>query len=281
MEFSRRIGVSTDSFYDISLDEAIDLLQKAEFGTFEIIPADYMGAGGYPYSALNPGMWMRDFGQSQRRELRKKLGCFDLVTVHAPHLGINVNSRNPGIAEESIRQCIECFEFAHDIGSRMVTFHNYGLEFARIATRYAHQYDVQTGYENGPASGGLIDTIEEIDDGRFGLLIDVGHTVNGHHDPAKLIEENSDKLVEVHISGGVYRSEHRFPIDGWGMDHFPFELNDGVDYPSIVNKLDKVGYQGPIILEICYARYAHEIIEYCKRAKQELVSIHDRLHSAG
>ena len=75
------------------------------------------------------------------------------------------------------------------------------------------------------------------------------------------IDTFRDKIVEIHASG-VSR----------GIDHFPLETNDKVDYPLIMNKLNEIEYQGPIIFEICYARTINDIIAYCKSAKKEIVS---------
>lgn len=57
------------------------------------------------------------------------------------------------------------------------------------------------------------------------------------------------------------------------MDHFPFELNDTVDYPVILRKLKDVEFSGPIILEICYARTNDDIVEYCKSSRDYLVEL--------
>jgi len=231
MTLTQRIGVSTDSLFDVSFDEAMAQLAGAGFETFEIIPADFQGAGGFPYSRLNPGVWPRTFGKDQRRRLKDTLGAFSQVTVHAPHLGVDIGSRNPGVREESQRQYIECIEFAIDIGAKIVSFHHTGMEasieFAQLALPYACEHDLHLAYENGSIAA-LREILDSIDHERFGLLLDVGHVANAGLDAADLIDEFSGRIVEIHASG-VYRGSVRFPVDGWGIDHFPFELNDAVD----------------------------------------------------
>ena len=282
MELGRRIGVSTDSLFDVSFDEAIDLLIDAGFDALEIIPADFQGAGGFPYTSLNPGIWPRTCPGAERDRIRERLSCFSQVTVHAPHLGVDIGSRNPGIRQESERQYVECIEFAVDIGVRIVSFHHAGIEpsvqFARKALPYAHEHDLLMAFENGPNLMPLRRILEQIDDDRFGLLLDVGHAANGGLEATAIMDEFAARLVEIHASG-VYRGAERYVQDGWGIDHFPFELNDAVDYPGIVAKLEEIGFLGPIVLEICYARCNDEIIEYCKSAKAHLVKVEKGLHS--
>ena len=277
MEFSQHIGVSTDSLSDVSFDEAIQRVADAGFCTFEIVPADFQGAGGFPYSRPNPGVWPRTFGQAERRQLRETLKCFGLVTVHAPHLGVDIGSRNPGIREESRRQYMECLEFAIDVGARVVSFHHSGVEasveLGRQVLPFAREHDLLLAYENGPRSMPVItEILDRLDDERFGLLLDVGHAANGRADAVDIIMSFAPRLFEVHASG-VYRSGTYFPTDGWGIDHYPFEMNDGVDYPRIIEALRQIRYSGPLILEICYARHSEDIIESCRRAKEHLVEL--------
>ena len=276
MELAKRIGVSTHSLFSVTMDEAISQIRNAGFDTFELVPADFQGAGGFPYSDLNPGVWPRECTPDQRAELRGKLGCFSQVTVHAPHLGVLFGSRNPGVHEEAVRQYTEAIEFALDIGAATVSFHHTGIEpsvdFARKVLPLAYEHNLRFAYENGGSMKDLQPIIDEIDDDCFGLLLDVGHAANGRMDAVEIIDRFAGKLFEIHASG-VYRWETLFPIDGWGIDHYPFEMNDGVDYPSIMTKLDEVGFEGPIILEICYARHNNEIIEYCKSAKEHILNL--------
>lgn len=278
MEFAQRIGVSTDSLFDVSFDDAIQCVADAGFHTFEIVPADFQGAGGFPYSRLNPGVWPRTFGQPQRRQLRETLQCFDLVTVHAPHLGVDIGSRNPGIREESRRQYLECVELAVDIGVRVVSFHHSGVEasveFGRQALPLAHEHDLLLAYENGPQSMPVItEILDRLDDERLGLLLDVGHAANGRANVTDIITSFAARLFEIHVSG-VYRSGTYFPTDGWGIDHYPFGMNDGVEYARILETLAEVKYQGPMVLEICYARHNHEIVDSCLQAKEHLVGLY-------
>ncbi len=274
-QIDRRIGISTDALFDVTLDEAIASVSESGFDTFEIVPADFQGAGGFPFTGKNPGVRPGTFDKSEREHLKKKLSCFSQVTVHAPHIGVNIGSRNPGWKEESVRQYLECIEFARDIGAKIVSFHHAGIgpsvEFAKTALSLAYKYELYLAFENGLSISGLAQTLEEINDKRFGLLLDVGHAANGRLEVGKVIDKFAGKLFEIHASG-VYRGDSYFPPDGWGIDHFPLEMNDYVDYPMIMEKLKGNGYRGPIILEICYARTVNDIIAYCKRAKEEISS---------
>ena len=56
---------------------------------------------------------------------------------------------------------------------------------------------------------------------------------------AIIITSFAPRLFEIHASG-VYRSSTYFPTDGWGIDHYPFEMNEGVDYSQILETLGRV-----------------------------------------
>lgn len=277
MSFADRVGVSTDSLFDVSLDRAVRLLSDAGFTAFEIVPADFQAAGGFPYSRLNPGVWPRTCSSEQRAALRERLSCFSRLSVHAPHLGVDIASRNPGIRGESVRQYMECIEFAHDIGARIVSFHHSGVHgsvaFAREALRLAHEWDLNLAFENGLTVSPIEQILDQVADDRLGLLLDVGHAANGRLNVEEIIRRFAGRIVELHASG-VYRGDEFFPQDGWGIDHFPLELNDAVDYPRVLSALHATTFDGPVILEICYARDGNAIVEYCKCAKDFLVSLH-------
>jgi hypothetical protein len=87
MTMHEQLGVSTDSLFGVSLDKAVHQVRDAGFRVFELIPADFQGAGGFPYTDLNPGVWPRDCDGARIEQLRQMLSCFSQVTIHAPHLG--------------------------------------------------------------------------------------------------------------------------------------------------------------------------------------------------
>lgn len=87
MRLAEQLGVSTDSLFGVSLEEAVRQVHGAGFQVFELIPADFQGAAGFPYSDLNPGVWPRDCDEARIEQLRQVLSCFSQVAVHAPHLG--------------------------------------------------------------------------------------------------------------------------------------------------------------------------------------------------
>ena len=63
-----RFGISTNALKNLKLNEAIDTIHAHGFNAMEINPHLY---GGPAY-----------FDQADRRDLRKRLSCFDTVTVH-------------------------------------------------------------------------------------------------------------------------------------------------------------------------------------------------------
>lgn len=72
---------------------------------------------------------------------------------------------------------------------------------------------------------------------------------------------------------------HR-PTDSWGIDHFPLEMNDAVNYPAIVKALKAIGFGGPVVLEICYARTNDEFVDYCRSAREHLIQLERKVARA-
>jgi sugar phosphate isomerase/epimerase len=284
MNIPDQLGVSTDSLFGVSLDAAVQQLRNCGFSVFELIPADFQGAGGFPYTELNPGVWPYDCDEAETERLREQLSCFQTLTLHAPHLGTMFGSRNPGVREVANQQYLDFMKFAVRLGSRIISFHHAGFEasvdFAREALPYAHEHDLLLAYENGPDVEALETILEAIDDDRFGLLLDVGHVANGRHDAAELIRKWNSRIVEIHASG-VYTGDQYRAADRWGIDHFPLEMNDAVDYPAILAALKEIDFQGPIILEICYARTNDDILQYCLQAREYLTDLQEQMKPEG
>lgn len=284
-----RVGVSSFWMPGVSLEEAINLASAKGFKSFEVVPADFQGVVGYPYTMTSAGVWLRTCSKERRSNLIKRLKeNFKIVTVHAPHLGVNIASINHGWREESIRQYIECIEFARDLGSSIVTFHpggktwgfnqdpkeiiQYNIEFGKKAIEYAEEYDMKMGYEVTAPFETVREIINGIASKRFGLNLDLGHAAafaaRGGPSPLKWIEEFKDKIVEVHV--------HDFLSDwscGVGPDaggaHQPLGRGNVIDWSDVIKALKDAGFQGPFICEIL-AKDAPSMLEYCIDAKRKI-----------
>ncbi|UCH34418.1 MAG: sugar phosphate isomerase/epimerase [Armatimonadota bacterium] len=273
-----QFGISTHfmpATHGETLEQAADAVLDAGFAGFEIVPADAQAQIGHPHNIPNVGLWPREFLPEQRQVLRQRLAGFRFSTVHAPHLDLNIASANRGIREESVRQYFECMDLAIDLGVEIVTFHSghatpgfirpeeellaHEVSFARRAVEYAERRALRVGYETG-AVGRLRRVFAEVPD--MGVNIDLGHTAMQGVDPAALIEEFADRLVEIHFNGVVHY---------WGgfMEHVPVNRNNVIDYPAVAAAVRKVGFRGPIVFELQGNDIA-QVIAVCAEAREML-----------
>lgn len=289
-EFLRsHFGVSTlwmdyESSDGISIFDAIKMVKRADFKAIEIVPGT-LPRGKYPHDHLSVGFYYDDVSDQFLGRLAEALDDFSMITVHSPHVDLNVASLNKGIRKESIRQYIQCIELANKIGAQVVTFHhggsnsgyrpnlddiiemnvNFGIRSAELAERY----DLQMGYE--VLGGAIADkeheffkrTLKGINSDRFGINLDIGHVnmVSGGSaiDWAKDFPE---ELKEIHLHGTYYRSDRRSEF----ITHSPLSMEEIIEIPQLLNCLEQSGFEGPIITEI----HAPDIQSYLEVSKDAL-----------
>jgi sugar phosphate isomerase/epimerase len=115
------------------------------------------------------------------------------VRIHAATVDINIASLNRGIRNESVRQMIQCGQYAETIGAKTITVHpgiigrneprlrNAALEFAvESVGEIIDNTNVEVSVENMPVRGKfLANTVEEIEmiqqETGCSLTIDTGH----------------------------------------------------------------------------------------------------------
>ncbi len=97
--------------------------------------------------------------------------------------------------------------------------------------------------------------MEMTDAGRLGLVFDTGHWAFGGGDPLTGIEEFADRIWLVHFKDHDPEVARQSRQKGWdgpasvGQGIFP-ELGKGdVDFPGVLKTLDKIGYEGWIVVE--------------------------------
>lgn len=280
-EFAEMIGVST-AVLAADLDENLKVMERAGFKTVEILAGDF---------SKKKTIWPRAWGIKERKDLKRQLQGFSSVLVHAPKEGVNICSINHGWREESIRQYLECIEFAYHIGAKIVTFHpgtqtwgnisspgeiiNGNIEFGKRALASACKYDLKLAFESVNISlPELKEVMDKIDDVKFGVDLNLGAVAKSvglpgdERDITREIQswlgQFKGKITAIHISG----VHQRWHLDR--LDLCPFEMNNCIDYFSIVRELKRNQYQGPIVLEIV-ARDLDAVIRYCQSAKQELL----------
>ena len=261
MDFQNRLCVSTGVLAATrgeTLFEAIRMVKAAGFKGLELVAAAFGSPVGFPYTVPNVGLWPREYSKAQRAELKERLKGFKTLTVHAPHVGLNIAYLNPGLREESQRQYIETIELAMDLGIKVITFHcgsrtgslrvpqetyaKYEIEFACRALPLAEEHDLLLGYESGPFER-LKKVIGEVDHPRFGINLDIGHAAMGGVTPEEWIKHFGEKIVEVHLNSVTRHS-------GGFIEHQPVERNNVINYEAVFAGFKGINYQGPLVLEL-------------------------------
>ena len=166
-----KLGFTTLALFMQPNDHIIDLAKKHDFEMIEIL-----GEG--PFFE-NENMEYRDCGLD--------------VRIHAATVDINIASLNRGIRNESVRQMIQCGEYAETIGADTITVHpgiigrneprlrKQALEFSVESVGHIiDNTNVEISVENMPVRGKfLANTVEEIEmiqrETGCSLTIDTGH----------------------------------------------------------------------------------------------------------
>jgi len=282
-----RIGVTSLSFYNMNIFEIAELLGKHNLG-LEVHLNDFDAVIGNPNPLTQGGVWPRSFGKEERKRLKEVVSNLNIVTVHGTPFDLNIAANNPGIREESIRQYEEAMDFANDIGCKIVTYHpgRYSseimpynvylkrhIEFAKRITKKAEKYGIQTGLENGNNPSFFLKIMEEVNSSYWGHLLDIGHAIIGCMGDTNTVLDWIDrlrveKITEIHAHNVLAWAA----VSGGMIDHFPFEEGTCLKMEPIFKKLKKIGYQGPIILEIVQ-NTTQKVIDACLRAKEIICNV--------
>ena len=166
-----KLGFTTLALFMQPNDDIIDLAKKHGFEIIEIL-----GEG--PFFE-NDNMEFKDCGLDMR--------------IHAATVDINIASLNKGIRAESVRQMIQCGEYAESINANTITVHpgiigrneprlrKAALEFAiESFGEIMDNTNVEVSVENMPVRGKFLgNTVEEIEMIQeatgCSLTIDTGH----------------------------------------------------------------------------------------------------------
>ena len=260
-DFRNRIGISNRALRRMPVEETIDTVCETGFRVFEVVPHIF-GPQGRPES----------LGQEERRRLKKRLSCFETVTLHCsgaivPGMPVDkrvdIASPDPSYRRKSVEHLLTLTQLALDIGVNVVTYHRgvgdekttptqlqeAMLTFARMAIEKVKDRNIQMGYEifvGDPRYGALI---EEIGDPRFGILFDIGHAAMRFEGDLtagvlRLLEKSAPFIVQFHAHG-IQVME-----DGVKHDHRPIQVNNGIDYAKVISAIKEHGFSYPLIFEI-------------------------------
>jgi len=284
---AQRVGFSTLFMRSngYSLLEALDLGYDAGFRTVEVVPTTIQGNTGYPTTGFSVGIDLDEATPQEIDELAASLARFPRRNVHSMSRDINIASRNAGIARESVRQFMQCAQFAVDIAAQSVTFHiglpNLGeqigdeqfviernIEFGKRIAEFAENHNLKAGYENlggFPNISQMQEIIDRVGSPRFGCHLDVGHVwLAGDKDPVRWVNELGPHLVAVHVHGTYHRPDRGFE------NHQSLELDDCTDFPALLAALNACGFDGPMILELL-AKDIPTYLQMCQRSRDILL----------
>ena len=101
-------GTTTMVFYSKPLDEAIAAISRC----------------GFDYAELWMDQVWREAPERAESSVRAMLDKHGMkATVHCPIMDINIASPNAGIRKESVKQLLDCIDFAGQIDARLVVVH--------------------------------------------------------------------------------------------------------------------------------------------------------------
>lgn len=279
-----RIGVSTHfmpSTHGENLLRAIEMVHRAGFTGFEIVPTLDQAQLGFPENYPNVGVDLFEAGEQDIDRIQDALCAFDWVTVHSPHLDWNLASANRHVRRLTWDYYDRCLEFAGQLGAVAMTYHgggatsgfirketsiwNYNVEYAQHAVERARKLRIPIGFE----AGGLeyLKYVCDRVDG-WGINLAIGHAyMSAGTDEGffAYIKELGDPIVEVHHNGVNHY---------WGryMEHQPPDMNNMIDFQGVYTKLKEAGYTGPIVCEI-QGQDIPQMIRHCQESKEMIVGI--------
>lgn len=280
MKKSRKLlyGVSTlwMPSPEATLFAAIKLAKEMGFPVLEIVPTQAPQGDWYSL-----GFDLEDVDATFYQKLAEHTTDFSCVTIHAPHIELNIASKTLAIRRESVNLYLKCVEIARLISAKVVTFHygapalpvtidkeefnflvNCNVEFALRAAELAERYDMEMGFENlgGPTAKVerelLGEILHKVKSQRFGINLDIGHIYLADGDPFQWIQDFGAQIKEVHAHGTYRRLDRTPPF----INHAPLDMGKRSDLERIFCELKNIGFFGPYVFEI----FAPDIITYFK-----------------
>jgi sugar phosphate isomerase/epimerase len=106
--------------------------------------------------------------------------------------------------------------------------------------------------------GSLVHFIEEYLEAQVGICLDFGHA-HLAGDVVDAIETVSEHLIATHVHDNHgRRDDHLVPLDG------------AIDWPAALTAVQKVGYEGPLMMEIRAHGSTKETLARARTARQKL-----------
>ena len=265
------IGANT-AITGYGLYEAIDLLRQLGFATIEIHPM------GVPQATPGkfPGFEFDMLSEEEKSRIKAALRGFRHLSTHLPYTGVDYFARDEEKARASRRKIEVALEATAYFGAETAVIHpqpgaGYTLEEAwpvmlrrfrdwgDVAAKNNIKLALETGYPRSVAE--FVRLVKEVDHPRVGCTIDVGHQASYRELVARVkpeergtphgIKAYNDTTLEIIESLGrkiFHLHVHDIEPATW-KEHRPIGTGF-VDYPRLFRKLDEIGYDGLLVLEI-------------------------------
>lgn len=250
------VGACTYSWlWDAPLREAVHRIADLGFHHFELM-------------SHVPHCWPRDWSSADRlafRRLYESRGL-RLTSVNPTFLDLNMASPNPGIRDETIAQLRETVELAHDIGAGIVVApggrkhllmapdqpYLSGLVQGALESllpdceRLGVTFGLENGYNVTHTAELMVQMCRALSHPRLKLVYDVANATMVES-PLDGLEVVARDLALLHVSDTSDKV--------WGHDR----IGTGViDFAAVTEKVKKIGYAGPTIMEIVDRRAPDE-----------------------
>jgi sugar phosphate isomerase/epimerase len=212
-----------------------------------------------------PHGWPDDINKEDRKQLTSIAESFDIklesvCTGFIYYAQPGFAHPNPTVRKEGLRYVKQLIDLASDLNAGIVTFipgrylsntsfdqaWKWSIENIRECVNFAKDKNIQLGLENlvnsnefTNSSQNIIRMVNEINDKTLGVTVDLGHINVIGESFENFIQKLGDRIVNIHVDDN----------DGSGDAHLPPGAGN-IDFSSVIQILNKVGYTGCLTLEV-------------------------------
>jgi sugar phosphate isomerase/epimerase len=228
--------------------------------------------------AAYPQVFDRGFYRSVA-ELQQALGF--VCTVHLPFLWVDLCSLNEPIRRASVDCLRRSVESVETLEVHAYVAHLWGFTTTQIAAQLQNPTQRQAilawlVHKGGRSLGALFEVLDPTDlcvenledtvlefalplveEMGTGICLDVGHLAWQGGDPLGFLAKHGERVREVHLHDAV-----RAATGGHAGAQDHLALGQGhVDYHALLSRLEEIGYEGAVILELNTREALEESLE--------------------